>query len=202
MSKALKGAALSRRAPDAAVGLANMGLMGQLDPYDLKGASSLINPRAAGLAAGALAAGASDDAEALNLRILSKSGDWIGEFANYMNRQQALGVKPESAIKQFMHDDGRSTYNAWVKEALAKDGQRGGEVYRQGLKDMLIPLSKDERVFKSKYMQQALRDWGLSRIARGAGTVATGMGVGNAAMAAKRPQRTLTLSCWKVFSQT
>ena len=184
MGKAVKSAAKSRRASDAAIGATNYGLMDLNDPYNLKNSASLLNPRAAGIAAGALAAGAADDAEALNLKILSKSGDWIGEFANYMNRQQQLGVKPESAMKKFMHDNQHSTYNDWVREARTKDGGRGGEVYKQGLKDMLVPMSKDERVYKSKYMQQALRDWGLSRLARPA-TFATGMGVGTAAMAAE-----------------
>ena len=103
-------------------------------------------------------------------------------------------------MKKFMHDNQHSTYNDWVREARAKDGGRGGEVYKQGPKDMLVPMSKDERVYKSKkYMQQALRDWGLSRLARPA-TFATGMGVGTAAMAAEDAKEIWTLSCSKAYS--
>jgi hypothetical protein len=123
-----------------------------------------------GLVASALAGGAAlapEEAEATPLKILSAGGDVAGDLYKRLMRAQQAGLTPSSAMKQAMHDDSFSTYNKMIKEAHKRDGGPAGAFYKQQIKDLIGPISKDARFNKSKYAQEALRDWTLTRLSRG-----------------------------------
>ena len=110
---------------------------------------------------------ASEEAEATPLRILSAGEDVAGALFKRLMRAQQDGLTPSSAMKQAMHDDTFSTYNKMIKEAHKRDGGPAGAFYKAQIKDLIGPIAKDPRFNKSKYAQDAIRDWTLTRLKRG-----------------------------------
>lgn len=124
--------------------------------------------KGAPVAAGAvLAATESEDAEATPLRFITQGDDVAGAVYKRLMRAQQAGLTPGSAMKQTMHDDSVTTYNKMIKEALKRDGQKAGPWYKQQIKEAIGPIAKDPRFNKSKYAQDAIREWTLSRLSRG-----------------------------------
>lgn len=119
-------------------------------------------------AVGGAAALAPEEAEATPLKMIVKGGgDAAGMLYKALMRAQGAGQSPGSAMKQIMHNDDMTTYNRMVKEALKRDGMKAGPYYKSQIKDMIMPIAKDPRFAKSKYAQDALREWALPRMARG-----------------------------------
>ena len=110
---------------------------------------------------------ASEEAEATPFRILTAGEDIAGALFKRLMRAQQDGLTPSAALKQAMHDDTFSTYNKMVKEAYKRDGGPAGAFYKAQIKDLIGPIAKDPRFNKSKYAQDALRDWTLTRLRRG-----------------------------------
>lgn len=110
---------------------------------------------------------AAEEAEATPLKILSAGGDIAGDLYKRLMRAQQAGLSPSVAMKQAMHDDKFSTYNKMVKEAYKRDGGPAGAFYKAQIKDLIGPIAKDPRFNNSKYAQEALRDWTLTRLKRG-----------------------------------
>ena len=111
---------------------------------------------------------ASEEAEGAPLKMIVQSGgDAAGMLYKALMRAQAAGQAPGSAMKQIMHNDEMTTYNKMVKEALKRDGMKAGPYYKSQIKEMIGGIAKDPRFNKSKYAQQALREWALPRLSRG-----------------------------------
>lgn len=135
-------------------------ILGFADPKLLAGT-------AAGTA-GLLGLVAPEEAEGAPLKMLVQGGgDAAGMLYKALMRAQGAGLTPGSAMKQIMHNDSMTTYNKMVREALKRDGMKAGPWYKQQIKDMILPIAKDPRFAKSKFAQDALREWALPRMARG-----------------------------------
>lgn len=117
--------------------------------------------------AGASLLAAPEEAEATPFRIITAGGDAAGALFKRLMRAQQDGLTPSSAMKQAMHDKTFSTYNDMIREATKRDGGPAGAFYKAQIKDLIGPIAKDPRFNKSKYAQEALRDWTLQRLKRG-----------------------------------
>jgi hypothetical protein len=114
--------------------------------------------------AGLLAAGQSEDSEAGPALALAKGIDLdrlVGAWQKRVSREP--DIAPETHLQNIMHDKGFVNYNDFAKHARKQDGGKNGDTYFNGLKPMLMDISKHAKVGKDKRLMMGLTKYAKTR---------------------------------------
>jgi hypothetical protein len=116
--------------------------------------------------AGLLAAGQSNEADAGPALALAKGIDLdrlVSAWQKKVSREP--DIAPETHLQNIMHDKGFVNYNDWATFARKQDGGKNGETYFNGLKPMLMDISKHAKVGKDKRLMTGLTKYAKTRFA-------------------------------------
>jgi hypothetical protein len=116
--------------------------------------------------AGMLAAGQSEDADAGPVLAMAKGIDLdrlVSAWQKKVSREP--DISPETHLQNIMHDKNFVNYNDWASYARKKDGGKNGETYFDGLKPMLMDISKHAKVGKDKRLMMGLTKYAKTRFA-------------------------------------
>lgn len=128
----------------------------------VKRTKGLIAP----MAAAGLAAGQSEESEAGPALALAKGIDLdrlVSAWQKKVSREP--DIAPETHLQNIMHDKGFVNYNDWATFARKQDGGKNGETYFNGLKPMLMDISKHSKVGKDKRLMMGLTKYAKTRFA-------------------------------------
>ena len=127
---------------------------------------SIMGGAALPVAAGLLAAGQSEDSEAGPALALAKGIDLdrlVGAWQKAVSREPHIA--PETHLQNIMHDKSFVNYDDWSTHARKQDGGKNGETYFNGLKPMLMDISKHAKVGKDKRLMMGLTKYAKTRFA-------------------------------------
>jgi hypothetical protein len=128
----------------------------------VKRTKGLIAP----MAAAGLAAGQSEESEAGPALALAKGIDLdrlVSAWQKKVSREP--DIAPETHLQNIMHDKDFVNYNDWSTFARKQDGGKNGETYFNGLKPMLMDISKHSKVGKDKRLMMGLTKYAKTRFA-------------------------------------
>lgn len=137
--------------------------MAAFDP-EYNGSNILGGATGTAGAAGLLAAGQSEDSEAGPALALAKGIDLdrlVGTWQKRVSREP--DIAPETHLQNIMHDKGFVNYNDFAKHARKQDGGKNGDTYFNGLKPMLMDISKHSKVGKDKRLMMGLTKYAKTR---------------------------------------
>ena len=118
------------------------------------------------IAAGALAGGQSEEADAGVALRMAQGVDLdrlVGAWRKAVSREP--DIHPSTHLEKIIHNKDFINYDDWAKYARNKDGGKNGDTYFNELKPFLMDISKHPNVAKDNRLRVGLTDYANKRFA-------------------------------------